>query len=294
MSRVNSTPLILNGRNVADEVLGKIKVTVETLKAQNKRVPGLAVILVGDNPASQTYIKNKTKTTKKIGFYSEIHKLPASTQTKEVITLITSLNSNKNIDGILVQLPLPQHIKGEIVLSSIDPNKDVDGLHPFNLGKLLSSQICIKPCTPNGVIQILKHYSIDIAGKLVVIVGRSTLVGKPLSILLLNENATVTTVHSKTKDIEKITKSADILISAVGKPRLINKNWIKPGVIIVDIGINEVIENGKAKLVGDVDFESVIPICKAITPVPGGVGPMTIAMLMENTLLAYMSERVKD
>lgn len=250
-------------------------------------MPGLAVILTGNNQASHTYVRNKEKKCIELGIHSELYKFPISVTEKELISKIKELNNNKNIDGILLQLPLPTHIKPEYLIETILPAKDVDGLHPLNMGKLIAGQECLKPCTPQGVIEILKHYDIPLEGAQVVIVGRSTLVGKPLSTLLLAENATVITVHSKSKNITKITKNADILISAIGKAKLIKNNWIKPGSVVIDVGINKVIEDGKKKLVGDVDFEDVSPICKAITPVPGGVGPMTIAMLMVNTLKAY-------
>ncbi len=293
MQEVNSKPLILNGRLVADEVLKNIVYEIELLKLQNKRVPGLAVILVGDNPASHTYVKNKEIATKKIGIYSEVHKLQTNISENEVITLINSLNSNNKIDGILVQLPLPSHIKTEKVIDSISPNKDADGLHPYNLGKLMRGQTALTPCTPQGVIEILNHYSININGLSAVVIGRSTLVGKPLSMLLLERNATVTIAHSKTDKIETIARCADILIAAIGKPRLITRDWVKPDAIVIDVGINQINENGISKLVGDVDYDNVNSICQAITPVPGGVGPTTIAMLMSNTLKAYKEREIK-
>ena len=287
MSKVNSSPLILNGRSVADEVHKQIKDEIKQIISANKRLPGLAVILVGENPASYTYVKNKEKTCIELGLHSEVYRLPTNISEDDLIKSIQSLNNNKNIDGILVQLPLPIHIKTEKVLEQINPDKDVDGLHPYNLGKLMSGQNCLKPCTPQGVIEILKHYSINLNGIKTVVIGRSMLVGKPLSLLLLAENATVTITHSKTENLEKITREADLLISAIGKPKLIKKHWIKPDSIVIDVGINKVIENSTTKLVGDVDYEDVSSICQAITPVPGGVGPVTIAMLMQNTLKAY-------
>ena len=287
MTQVDSTPLILNGKEVKDAILKTIRAEISILKAQNKRLPGLAVVLVGDNPASQTYVKNKEKVCIELGLYSEVHKLNNKTQESELIKLIYNLNSNKNIDGILVQLPLPVHINSEKIINAIDPQKDVDGLHPSNLGKLLSGQKCLKSCTPQGVIAILKHYSINISGMHAVIIGRSILVGKPLSLLLLHENASVTITHSKTSNLDKITKTADILVCAIGKPKLVKKHWVKPDAIVIDVGINKDSEGNSNKIVGDVDFEDVSPVCKAITPTPGGVGPVTIAMLMANTLQAY-------
>lgn len=287
MAKVNSKPLILNGRLVADEVLKNTASEIELLKSQGKRVPGLAVILVGDNPASCTYVKNKEIAAKKLGIYSEVHHMQASISENEVINLINLLNLNKKIDGILVQLPLPVHINTEKIINLTDPNKDADGLHPYNLGKLMRGEKTLTPCTPQGVIEILNHYSIDITEMSAVIIGRSTLVGKPLSMLLLGKNATVTIAHSKTNNLEELARSADLLISAIGKPKLITKDWIKPDAIVIDVGINRIFENGISKLVGDVDYDNVSSRCKAITPVPGGVGPVTIAMLMSNTLKAY-------
>ncbi|MBI3589922.1 MAG: bifunctional methylenetetrahydrofolate dehydrogenase/methenyltetrahydrofolate cyclohydrolase FolD [Candidatus Melainabacteria bacterium] len=287
MTKVNSTPLILNGRHLADEVLNNISNEINLLKSKNKRIPGLAVVLVGDNPASLTYVNNKEKTSKKIGIYSEVHKLAVNVSETELIKQVKLLNNNKNIDGILVQLPLPAHIKSDKVIEQLDPNKDVDGLHPYNLGKLFSGQDCLVPCTPLGIMEILKHYSINLSGIHTVVIGRSTLVGKPLAALLLGKNATVTIAHSKTENIESVSRTADILISAVGKAKLIKSSWVKNDAIVIDVGINKVYENGISKSVGDVDFENVKSVCKAITPVPGGVGPMTIAMLMANTLKAY-------
>lgn len=287
MTKINSSPLILSGREVSDEVLKGINSEINDIKAKNKRLPGLSVILVGENPASNTYVKNKTKVCKELGIHSKIHKFETGIKTNELIKIIHSLNMDKTIDGILLQLPLPIHIKPETIINEIDPLKDVDGLSPINLGKLLSGQDCLTPCTPQGVMKILKHYLIDITGMNAVVIGRSTLVGKPLSMMLLASNATVSIAHSKSENISQITKSADILVCAVGKARLIKKDWVKPDAIVIDVGINKIIENGTSKLVGDVDFDSVKSVCKAITPVPGGVGPITVAMLMANTLKAY-------
>lgn len=287
MSKTNLKPLILDGREVANEVLKVVKTDISYLKSKNKRLPGLAVILVGDNKASHTYVTNKEKKCIELEIHSEVYKFPANIPEIEVIKKIKELNNSVTLDGILLQLPLPKHMKSENLLESILPIKDVDGLHPLNMGKLIAGQECLKPCTPQGVIEILKYYAIPLEGRQVVMVGRSVLVGKPLSILLLGENATVTIVHSKSKNINEITKSADIVISAIGKPNLIKSNWIKHDSVIIDIGINKITEDGKEKIVGDVDFKDVSSICKAITPVPGGVGPMTIAMLILNTLKAY-------
>ena len=287
MAQVNTNPTILDGKAVSNKVIKEISKEVAAFKLQGKRAPGLAVVLVGENPASMTYVQNKEKACKALGIYSEVHNIPAEVKEDKLIELITSLNKKDSIDGILVQLPLPIHIKSQNILENIEPSKDVDGLHPVNLGKLLSGQKCLTPCTPQGVIEILKHYSLNISGMQAVVLGRSNLVGKPLSMLLLQENATITLAHSKTNNIQNITQTADILIAAIGKPHLVDKNWIKPGAIVIDVGINRVYQGEKSRLVGDVNFDDVSPLCQAITPVPGGVGPMTIAMLMKNTLEAY-------
>lgn len=287
MEKISTKPIILNGRDVADEVLKNLQGELNSIKAAGKRLPGLAVVLIGNNPASQTYVNNKEKMCKKLGINSHVYKLPPETSEKELLLLIDKLNSNNEIDGILIQLPLPIHLKFEKIITRLDPLKDVDGLHPINLGKLLSNQDCPKPCTPVGVIKILKHYSIDLTGMNAVIIGRSTLVGKPLSMLLLAENATVTIAHSKSENIEKLAKSGNVLIAAAGKAGLVKKNWVKNDAIVIDVGINKIHENGIGKLVGDVLYDEVSTVCKAITPVPGGVGPVTIAMLMSNTIQAY-------
>lgn len=292
MTKVNLSSLILNGRTVADEVLSNINSEISQIKSQNKRLPGLAVILVGNNPASHTYVKNKEKKCKDLDIHSEVFKLPENISEGELVKQIKLLNENKKIDGILLQLPLPIHLNAKKIIEYIDPVKDVDGLHPYNSGKLISGGSCLIPCTPQGVIEILKYYSINISGKSAVVVGRSNLVGKPLALLLIQENATVTIAHSKSENLKDITKSADILISAIGKARFIKESWVKEQAIVIDVGINNIIENGQTKIVGDVDYENVKHICKAITPVPGGVGPVTIAMLMKNTLQAYKSRHV--
>ncbi len=287
MTKVNSSPLILNGRTVANEVHKQIKDEMKQIVRENKRIPGLAVVLVGEDPASYTYVKNKEKACIELGLHSEVYRLPTNITEPELIKLIYSLNNNTNIDGILVQLPLPKHINTEKLLEQINPTKDVDGLHPYNLGNLLSGKGYLKPCTPQGVIEILKHYSINLKNKSAVVIGRSTLVGKPLALLLLEENVTVTIAHSKTNNLDKVSREADILICAAGKPKLVKRNWVKSESVVIDVGINKITENGVSKLVGDVDYDEVSAVCQAITPVPGGVGPVTIAMLMANTLKAY-------
>ncbi len=287
MKNTNTTSIILDGRLVANEVLKIVKDEINLLKESNKRLPGLAVVLVGDDPASHTYVGSKEKKSKELGIKSIVHRLPSTISEEELIKTVHTLNKDVNIDGILIQLPLPKHINTDKVLRNISPSKDVDGLHPHNLGKLLIGEKCLKPCTPNGVIQILDHYKIEVEGKNIVIIGRSILVGKPVAILLLNKNATVTIAHSKTKNLEEIAGKADVLITAIGKPKMVKKSWVKNDAVLIDVGINRITVDGVNKLVGDVDFEDVSEKCSAITPVPGGVGPVTIAMLMSNTLEAY-------
>ena len=287
MDKTKTNPLILDGKAYAKEILHHIKSEVDILKLQNKRMPGLAVILVGENPSSITYVNNKEKKCKENGIYSEVHRLPTNITEKELLSVIDLLNRNSLIDGIITQLPLPFHIKTEKITEYISPGKDVDGLHPYNIGKLISGQEGLKPCTPKGILGILKHYSINLEGMSTVVIGRSHLVGKPVSLLLLNEHATVTMTHSKTKNLQDLTRSANLLICAIGKPKLIKKDWVKKDAIIIDVGINIIHENGKPILVGDVDFDDVSSVCKAITPVPGGIGPVTVAMLLANTLEAY-------
>jgi len=273
---------IIDGLALAKEIRLGIKKEVDKLQ-QKGIVPGLAVVLVGDNPASHAYVKMKAKACKEVGFYSIVHEMPVSVSQKKIIETIRMMNANSNIDGILVQLPLPKHIQTEKILEVIDPKKDVDGFHPYNAGRLVSKLDSFVPCTPLGVMRMFKHYGIDLCGKDVVVVGASRIVGKPMGALLLNADATVTTCHIHTKDLKSHTQNADIVIVGVGKPNLITADMVKEGAIVIDIGINK-LDDGK--IVGDVDFEGVSKKCSYITPVPGGVGPMTIAMLLENTLNA--------
>lgn len=282
-----STSTILNGKEVSNLVCNKLAKEIEKIKSEGKRVPGLAVVLVGDDPASHAYVKNKEKKSEAIGLYSEVHKLPKESTEEEVIEKVISLNNSSKIDGIIVQLPLPKHIDTKNVINSLDPKKDADGLHPANLGKLLSGEECLTPCTPKGIMEILNHYSVKLEGKNAVVIGRSNLVGKPIALLLQQKNATITMTHSRTKDIEKVVAKADIVIAAIGKAHFVTSSWIKKGAVVVDVGINRIELDGKSKLVGDVDFDSVSSVCSSITPVPGGVGPMTVAMLMQNTIEAY-------
>ena len=273
---------ILDGKTLAQNIEIEIQKEVESL-SQKGITPGLAVMLVGSDPASQSYVNMKAKACKRTGIYSITHEMPENIQQESLLQTIAMLNQNPNIDGILVQLPLPRHIDTTAVLEAIAPHKDVDGFHPFNMGRVFANLESFVPATPMGVLTLLKHYKIPLQGKNVVIVGASNIVGKPLGALFLNENATITLCHIYTQDLAKHTKEADILCVAVGKPNLITKDMVKEGVIVVDIGISR-LQDGR--IVGDVDFENVAPLCEFITPVPGGVGPMTIASLLQNTLKA--------
>lgn len=271
---------ILDGKALAQQIEIEIQKEVESL-SQKGITPGLAVMLVGSDPASQSYVNMKAKACKRTGIYSITHEMPENIQQESLLQTIAMLNQNPNIDGILVQLPLPKHIDTTAVLEAIAPHKDVDGFHPFNMGRVFANLESFVPATPMGVLTLLKHYKIPLQGKNVVIVGASNIVGKPLGALFLNENATITLCHIYTQDLAKHTKEADILCVAVGKPNLITKDMVKEGAIVVDIGISR-LQDGR--IVGDVDFENVAPLCEFITPVPGGVGPMTIASLLQNTL----------
>jgi len=271
---------LIDGKKLSQKIENDIKKEVDSLKLQGI-VPGLAVVLVGDDPASHTYVNMKEKSCKNVGFYSIVHKMPDTITQEEIIETIKMMNNNPRIDGILVQLPLPKHIDTTKILEVIDPKKDVDGFHPYNMGRVIENLDAFAPCTPLGVMEMFKEYDINLEGKDVCVVGASNIVGKPMAALLLNANATVTVTHIYTKDLASHTKKADIVIVGVGVPGLIKEDMIKEGAIVIDIGINK-LDNGK--LVGDVDFENVSKKCSYITPVPGGVGPMTIAMLLSNTL----------
>lgn len=273
---------ILNGKNISDEIRGEIRAEVEQLSKQGIR-PGLAVILVGDDPASQVYVRNKARACEELGYHSEVIRLPAETRQDELMAHIARLNADPAIHGILVQLPLPAHLDEKPVLEAISPDKDVDGFHPVNVGKMVIGEDALLPCTPAGVIEMLKRSGIALAGKHAVVIGRSNIVGKPVSMLLLREHATVTICHSRTPDLPAVARTADILVAAVGRARMVKKDWVKPGAVVVDVGINR-LDTGK--LAGDVDFDEVKETASWITPVPGGVGPMTITMLMANTLKA--------
>jgi len=277
---------IIDGKAISSDIKNEVKLEVEKLKAKGI-VPALAVILVGDNPASAVYVRNKKLACEYTGIRSESFELPAETSQEELLKLIQELNERKDINGILVQLPLPKHIDEEKILVSISPEKDVDGFHPYNVGAMSIGKDTLLPCTPAGVIQMLKRTGIEIQSKNCVVIGRSNIVGKPVAHLLLAENGTVTVCHSKTKNLEEVCRQADILVAAIGKPNFVKSSMIKEGAVIIDVGINR-LENGK--LCGDVDFEDCKERAYAITPVPGGVGPMTIAMLMKNCVKAAVRQ----
>lgn len=273
---------LLMGKEVSDRIKDEMKKEVIKLKEAGIN-PGLAVILVGEDPASKVYVSNKKKACEYIGINSFEYRLPEETSEEELIALIEKLNADKSVSGILCQLPVPEHIREEAVINAISPQKDVDAFHPVNVGKIMTGNYDFVPCTPAGVMELIKESGIDICGKECVVVGRSNIVGKPMSMLLLHKNGTVTVCHSKTQNLAEKTRSADILVAAVGIANFITGDMVKPGAVVIDVGINRI---APKKLVGDVDFESAEKVAGAITPVPGGVGPMTIAMLMKNTLKA--------
>ena len=274
---------IIDGKKVSSHIIENITTEVKSLKLKIDKSPGLAVILVGDDPASAVYVRNKNKTCTNIGFQSFENILPSDTSELKLLNLIDELNNNDHINGILVQLPLPKHISSHKILEAIKPEKDVDGFHLQNVGRLVTGNPSFIPCTPAGIIQLLDYYSVDLEGKNAVVLGRSNIVGKPVAFLLLEKNATVTICHSRTKDLSKITRQADVLIAAIGKPNFVTADMVKDDSVIIDVGINRV----DGKLVGDVDYQVVSQKVSLITPVPGGVGPMTIAMLMANTLQSF-------
>lgn len=273
---------ILSGKIVSARVKDELKKEVEELSQRGKQT-GLAVVLVGDDSASKVYVRNKEKACEEVGIYSEVHRLSANTSEEELLKLINELNENDKIDGILVQLPLPKHLDDKVIIDNIKPEKDVDAFHPSNVGKIMIGDYDFLPCTPAGIMELIHESGVEVDGKTCVVIGRSNIVGKPMSMLLLHENGTVTTCHSHTKNLAEVTKSADILVAAVGIPKFVKADMVKPGAVVIDVGMDRD-ENGK--LCGDVDFNEVEPGAGAITPVPGGVGPMTIAMLMRNTVTA--------
>lgn len=273
---------IIDGKALAQSIKENIAREVDALKEKGV-TPGLAVILVGDDPASKVYVNNKKKACAQVGIYSEEYLLPADTDEKTLLDLIAKLNADKNISGVLLQAPIPPHLDYRKISETISPDKDVDAFHPYNVGKIMIGDFDFVPCTPAGVIELIKSTGTEIAGKNCVVIGRSNIVGKPQAMLLLKENGTVTVCHSKTKDIASFTRGADILVVAVGRAGFVNGDMIKPGAVVIDVGMNR---NAEGKLCGDVDFASAEPVAAYITPVPGGVGPMTVTMLLKNTVKA--------
>ncbi|ALS28399.1 5,10-methylene-tetrahydrofolate cyclohydrolase [Paenibacillus sp. 32O-W] len=272
----------IDGKQISESIRKEIAREAEQLKSQGI-VPGLAVVLVGEDPASKVYVGSKEKACHQLGFYSEVHRLPESTTQEELLALIDRLNAQPTVHGILVQLPLPSHIDEKAVIDAIAPEKDVDGFHPISVGNLVIGDDSLLPCTPAGVIELIKRSGVEIAGKHAVVIGRSNIVGKPVAMLLLRENATVTICHSRTADLPAIARQADILVVAIGRPKVIRRDCVKPGAVVIDVGVNRLPDG---KLAGDVDYDDCLDVAGAITPVPGGVGPMTITMLMKNTLEA--------
>ncbi|HIK38334.1 MAG: bifunctional methylenetetrahydrofolate dehydrogenase/methenyltetrahydrofolate cyclohydrolase FolD [Geminocystis sp.] len=278
------TAKILDGKGLAKKIESSLREEIQSQIEKKKRPPGLAVLMVGDNPASAVYVRNKERACQGVGMVSFGKHFPTETSQEKLIAVIRQLNEDERVDGILVQLPLPNHLDAVALLHNITPDKDADGLHPVNLGKLVRGERGIRSCTPAGVMELLREYDIPIEGKRAVVVGRSILVGKPLALMLLEKNATVTIAHSRTADLAAVTREADILVAAVGKPGLITAEMVKPGAVVIDVGINRV----DGRLVGDVAFDEVKEVASYITPVPGGVGPMTVAMLLQNTYQSYL------
>jgi methylenetetrahydrofolate dehydrogenase (NADP+)/methenyltetrahydrofolate cyclohydrolase len=277
------TAQLIDGKAIAADLRRQIASKVENRKRQGIRPPGLVVVLVGDNPASQVYVRNKQKACEQAGFVSEILRLPDTTRQAELLTLIDGLNGRDDVDGILVQLPLPEHIDEDAVTERILPTKDVDGFHPYNIGRLVLRQPLLRPCTPKGIMTMLATTGVDLAGKDAVILGQSNIVGRPMFLELLMARCTVTVCHSKTRSLDEKVRAADIIVAAVGVPEFVKADWVKPGAVVIDVGINR---RDDGSLCGDVDTTGVSAIAGWITPVPGGVGPMTVATLLENTLLA--------
>ena len=286
---------IIDGKAAAASLRAEIAQEVAGFRAAAGRAPGLAVVLVGDDPASAVYVRNKGKATVEAGMESFEHKLPADTSEADLLELVARLNADPDVDGILVQLPLPDHIDAASILLSIDPDKDVDGFHPINAGRLAVGMNGFVPCTPLGCLKLLRAELGDLKGKEAVVIGRSNIVGKPMAMLLLGDHCTVTIAHSRTRDLPAVVRRADIVVAAVGRPQMVTGEWLKPGAAVIDVGINRIAgEEGKPKLVGDVDFASASAVAGAITPVPGGVGPMTIACLIRNTLVSAARREAYD
>ncbi len=287
----SKTAAILDGTKTAKDIREELAREVESFVNKGERRPGLAVVLIGDNPASHVYVKNKVLACKKTGIESHLFQLPANVASNDVFKLIEELNGRSDVDGILVQLPLPAGLPTDQILEAVSPEKDVDGLHTENMGLLFSGKKGLRPCTPQGIIEILKRYQIPVEGKNAVVIGRSNLVGKPIAIMLLEKNATVKICHSKSPELEKLAKEADILVVAAGRQEMVKGSWIKEGAVVIDVGIHKVeMQEGESRLCGDVYFEEAKHLASHITPVPGGVGPMTVAMLLSNTVQAYKSK----
>jgi methylenetetrahydrofolate dehydrogenase (NADP+) / methenyltetrahydrofolate cyclohydrolase len=282
----------IDGKAIAAKVRADVAAEVARLKSQYGFQPGLAVVLVGEDPASKVYVRNKAQQTVECGMASFEHKLDETTSEEALLAIVAKLNADPAVHGILVQMPLPKHINSVKVLESVDPAKDVDGFHPMNVGKLSIGERALAPCTPVGSIILAKSVQHDLSGLNAVVVGRSNIVGKPMAQLLLRENCTVTIAHSRTKDLPDVVRRADLVVAAIGKPNFVKGDWIKPGAIVIDVGINRIVKpDGKGKLVGDVDFAEAAKVAGAITPVPGGVGPMTIACLLKNTVEAALMQK---
>jgi methylenetetrahydrofolate dehydrogenase (NADP+)/methenyltetrahydrofolate cyclohydrolase len=288
--------MIIDGKALAETLRNAVRNEVARLRHTERLAPGLAVVLVGDDPASGIYVRSKAQQTEAVGMHSFVHRLPADVHESALLTLIQGLNHDDRVHGILVQLPLPSHIRSDVVLQAVDPDKDVDGFHVVNAGRLAAGiDGAMVPCTPSGCLHIIKSVRSHLGGQQALIVGRSNIVGKPMALLLLAEDCTVTIAHSRTVDLPGACRQADILIAAVGKPQLIRGDWIKPGAVVVDVGINRVNDaGGKTRLLGDVAFAEAVGVAGAITPVPGGVGPMTVACLLRNTLIAACRSRGID
>ena len=277
---------VIDGKQFADNLCEKLKAEVAELESQHQLLPCIAVVLVGEDPASQVYVRNKVRRCEQLGIRSIEHRLDHDTTEAALLTLIDQLNNDSAVHGILVQLPVPEQINDKAVLAAISPAKDVDGFHVENVGALTVGENQMVPCTPLGSLMMLQDRLGDLSGKHAVVIGRSNIVGKPMALLLLQQSCTVTIVHSRTKNIEALCQQADILVAAVGRPHFVKADWVKPGAVVIDVGINRIEQEGKSRLVGDVDFDAVSEVASAITPVPGGVGPMTIACLMYNTVAA--------
>ena len=274
---------IINGKEISAQIRAEISQKVKEYNAKTGKLPGLAVVIVGENPASQVYVRNKKKACEQVGFNSWVYEMPENTTQEELNALVDKLNNEENVHGILVQLPLPKHLDEEQVILRIKPEKDVDAFHPYNVGRITIGNPKFLPCTPAGIMELLHRSNIEISGKECVVIGRSNIVGKPMALLLLSENGTVTVCHSKTRDLKEVCRRADIIVVAIGKADFVTADMVKEGAVVIDVGMNR---NAEGKLTGDVDFESVSQVASYITPVPGGVGPMTITMLLQNTLRA--------